>query len=128
MAKKKYPEGVERWELTRQEWSKGHRLNFIIKCPFCSQKTKVDVKAAERDGKKCTKCGGIHYMNGFTGRGFVPGAQAPKSLEEMKAEINLNQEGIKTCYQCETDVKYLFDDGRCSACTRLTPEEVRGEV
>lgn len=31
------------------------------------------------------------------------------------------------CYQCEKPVDYLFDDGRCKDCTRLTPEEVRGE-
>ena len=33
----------------------------------------------------------------------------------------------KICYQCEKRVVYLFDDGRCEKCTRLTPEEVRGE-
>ena len=32
------------------------------------------------------------------------------------------------CYQCEKEVEYLFDDARCKDCTRLTPEEVRGEV
>lgn len=31
------------------------------------------------------------------------------------------------CYQCEKKVGYLFDDGRCKSCTRLTPEEVMGE-
>ena len=30
------------------------------------------------------------------------------------------------CYQCEKRVCYLFDDGRCVECTRLTPDEVRG--
>jgi hypothetical protein len=34
---------------------------------------------------------------------------------------------IKYCYQCDKPTSYLFDDGRCSKCTRLTPEEVRGE-
>ena len=33
-----------------------------------------------------------------------------------------------TCYQCEEEVVYLFDDGRCSDCTRLTPEEVMGDI
>lgn len=28
------------------------------------------------------------------------------------------------CYQCDKQVAYLFDDGRCGGCTRLTPEEV----
>jgi len=30
------------------------------------------------------------------------------------------------CYQCETEVDYLFEDARCIDCTRLTPEEVSG--
>ena len=34
----------------------------------------------------------------------------------------------KTCYQCEQPVDYLFDDSRCQACTRLTKEEMLGEV
>lgn len=33
----------------------------------------------------------------------------------------------KVCYQCESKVHYLFDDGRCGKCTRLSPEEVKGE-
>jgi hypothetical protein len=32
------------------------------------------------------------------------------------------------CYQCDKATTYLFDDSRCASCTRLTPEEVRGEV
>lgn len=32
------------------------------------------------------------------------------------------------CYQCDEPVAYLFADGRCGNCTRLTPEEVRGEA
>ena len=31
------------------------------------------------------------------------------------------------CYQCGKP-SYLFDDSRCGDCTRLTPEEVRGEA
>ena len=30
------------------------------------------------------------------------------------------------CYECESPCHYLFDDSRCSRCTRLTPEEVAG--
>ena len=30
------------------------------------------------------------------------------------------------CYQCEKAVAYIFADGRCKDCTRLTPDEVRG--
>jgi len=33
---------------------------------------------------------------------------------------------MKYCYQCDAQVTYLFGDGRCGRCTRLTPEEVRG--
>lgn len=32
------------------------------------------------------------------------------------------------CYQCDEEVSYLFPDSRCINCTRLTPEEVQGEV
>lgn len=35
---------------------------------------------------------------------------------------------MKHCYQCDAQVTYLFGDGRCGRCTRLTPEEVRGET
>lgn len=31
------------------------------------------------------------------------------------------------CYQCMKPCNYLFGDARCKDCTRLTPEEVRGE-
>jgi hypothetical protein len=34
---------------------------------------------------------------------------------------------MKECYQCEKEVNYLFEDSRCLDCTRLTPEEVRGD-
>jgi hypothetical protein len=34
--------------------------------------------------------------------------------------------GVKFCYQCDKRVLYLFQDGRCKDCTRLTPEEVQG--
>jgi len=35
---------------------------------------------------------------------------------------------MHVCYQCGKPDVYLFDDARCGDCTRLTPEEVRGEV
>jgi len=31
------------------------------------------------------------------------------------------------CYQCDQECHYLFADGRCWRCTRVTAEEVRGE-
>lgn len=46
----------------------------------------------------------------------------PRAFREVEAKAYL-----KKCYQCEKDVVYLFEDGRCGECTRLTPEEVRGE-
>jgi len=33
-----------------------------------------------------------------------------------------------TCYECEQPCNYLFDDGRCCRCTRLTREEIEGEI
>jgi len=32
------------------------------------------------------------------------------------------------CYQCDKPVKYLFDDGRGKCCTRLTKDEIEGNV
>ena len=36
-------------------------------------------------------------------------------------------ENPQICYQCDKAVKWLAPDGRCDQCTRLTPEEIRGE-
>ena len=33
---------------------------------------------------------------------------------------------IPTCYNCEKECKYLFNDGRCGECTLYTIEEVTG--
>ena len=32
------------------------------------------------------------------------------------------------CYQCDKPVKYLFGDGRGSCCTRLTKDEIEGNI
>ena len=34
---------------------------------------------------------------------------------------------LHMCYDCGQQDMYLFADCRCKDCTRLTPEEVRGE-
>lgn len=34
-------------------------------------------------------------------------------------------QGALVCYQCDQYCNYLFPDGRCKNCTRLTPEEVQ---
>jgi hypothetical protein len=34
---------------------------------------------------------------------------------------------VKECYQCGKEVHWLAPDSRCGDCTRLTPEQVRGE-
>lgn len=47
------------------------------------------------------------------------------SLPEYKLEI---EPGPFICYQCDEYVVYLFADARCSECTHLTPEEVRGDT
>lgn len=31
------------------------------------------------------------------------------------------------CYQCDEETNWLAPDSRCKNCTRLTPEEIRGE-
>lgn len=51
----------------------------------------------------------------------------PDMLEYIKeGGWNDLHEPEHTCYQCEKKCNYLFDDGRCYKCTRLTPEEVVG--
>lgn len=30
------------------------------------------------------------------------------------------------CYQCMRDTVYLFDDARCSECTRVTEQDICG--
>lgn len=35
--------------------------------------------------------------------------------------------GLLTCYQCGKTVTWLAPDSRCGDCTRLTPDEVRGQ-
>lgn len=34
---------------------------------------------------------------------------------------------MKNCYQCDRETAWLAPDSRCTDCTRMTPEEVRGE-
>lgn len=48
------------------------------------------------------------------------------SIEEGRLDEDGEFVPDKICYQCEKRVVYLFDDGRCKDCTRMTPEEVRG--
>ena len=51
-----------------------------------------------------------------------------KSVDDFIRYIR-NLLGLKwTCYQCEKPVSYLFDDSRGECCTRLTPEEIRGDI
>jgi hypothetical protein len=41
--------------------------------------------------------------------------------------MHINIEDVKMqkiCYECEELVSYLFGDGRCKKCTRLTREEI----
>ena len=40
----------------------------------------------------------------------------------------VGQGGTNLCYQCDKRVDYLFADSRCKDCTRLTIEEVQGNV
>lgn len=35
---------------------------------------------------------------------------------------------MTTCYQCEKEVGWLAPDSRCGQCTRLTVDEIKGEV
>jgi len=49
---------------------------------------------------------------------FCPNCQSPDAVGQ----------GGFICYECENRVSYLFDDSRCKDCTRLTLEEVQGNV
>jgi hypothetical protein len=57
---------------------------------------------------------------------------APVHLQSNRrtGDIKLDGEPLPefkpSCYECEKTVNYLFEDGRCKDCTRLTIEEVRG--
>jgi hypothetical protein len=46
---------------------------------------------------------------------------SPPNVSEEQETVNLPR-----CYQCEKPVTYLFKDGRCYNCTRLTIEEFTG--
>ena len=35
---------------------------------------------------------------------------------------------MPVCYQCDKHVPYLFDDARGSCCTRLTKDEIEGNI
>lgn len=50
------------------------------------------------------------------------------SVTDQKNDSELWQGGNLTCFQCGRNCNYLFDDARCGRCTRLTREEVAGEV
>lgn len=53
------------------------------------------------------------------------GGACPLPAQPSEAVL---EQGGSICYQCEKRVAYLFDDSRCKDCTRLTPEEVQGNV
>ena len=47
-------------------------------------------------------------------------------LEEVrKAEADIYH-SKKRCYQCDVKTLWLAPDSRCGACTRFTPDEIRG--
>lgn len=46
--------------------------------------------------------------------------------ELQDADLAMIELTKPTCYNCETEVNYLFDDGRCAKCTWLTVDEVTG--
>ena len=50
-----------------------------------------------------------------------------KWIEDSNEETS-DPEPVKYCYQCDKPVKYLFPDSRCKDCTRITPEELVGDV
>jgi|GEM_PF-4331755 len=70
-------------------------------CPKCSSTTGILLPTFQA----CSECFGLSV-------------QSPDAVGQ----------GDSICYQCEKRVSYLFDDSRCKDCTRLTPEEVQGNV
>ena len=53
---------------------------------------------------------------------FIP--ELRKFWESKNSTFALMSE--QHCYQCDRKTAYLFDDGRCGNCTRLTPDEIIG--
>ena len=49
-----------------------------------------------------------------------------KSIYESIGMEHVVRERQVECYQCEKIVPYLFPDGRCKDCTRITPDELTG--
>lgn len=47
---------------------------------------------------------------------------------ENRLEQQVEETGKQYCYQCYEVVNWLAPDGRCAKHTRLTPEEIRGDV
>jgi len=46
--------------------------------------------------------------------------------EYTMADDPRDRDPLKSCYQCGAKVAWLAPDSRCSSCTRLTVEEIRG--
>lgn len=46
----------------------------------------------------------------------------------LRESATVKNTDLKECYQCDKPVLYLFGDSRCGECTRLTVDEVRGDV
>lgn len=58
--------------------------------------------------------------DGVRSRGVFPLIKRlERKIDYIKSELRLNK---KECYQCGNKVNYLFDDSRCSKCTRIDPE------
>lgn len=51
-----------------------------------------------------------------------------KWLNELGHPCSTLDDPTRRCYQCDKEALWLAPDGRCSACTRTTPDELKGEV
>ena len=79
---------------------------------------------------KCDSC--LSGYDGRNGNGYQPcGCDTTISRIDTIGQNGNTGEHYgeadkKICYECLEDCNYLFDDGRCHKCTRLTVEEVTG--
>lgn len=58
----------------------------------------------------------------------ISGQQARLMRINKLLEQKLRAVGWQNCYQCDRLAPWLAPDSRCAKCTRLTPEEVRGDA
>ena len=58
---------------------------------------------------------------------YCPDEMTPAQIAEFEKHQRPTEDLKTRCYQCDKPVSYLFPDSRCGDCTRLTPDQIRGD-